>query len=435
MSVKHLLYPIALIGILILSCNKNPGYDDLSGSSIIRGVVVLYDTLTGPNGFVYTHPIPVYLRYPSDTSGYLYSTMTNSSGQFSFSGIDNTKAYVAFASLDSAQVQFVGQFTYPALQTADYVTDTLKLWPSQTNQNGISLQLQDTLGDVLAGFKVFIFSSRPLWANSDSLGNVYSLVSDPFGRAVQLNVSPGWYWIHAQGVFHNLTLQGSDSVFVDTQGVTTPRKIITLRTATAAYGNGFSLFLTDSAGDPLANASVYVFSSRVLWGSNDSTGNIATLQTDMNGNCILQNLIPGEYYFHAQKALGNLFLQASDSVAVPPLTLKMDSVTLTASPAAYGNGMLFYLEDALGNPLGNCTLYVFSSRVLWQNSDSNGSNFRVRSDYTGKCLLQNIAPGQYYVNALGVFPGVSDTLKLFGADSVQVSYDNLSVEYLQLIKQ
>jgi hypothetical protein len=434
MSVKHLLYPIALIGILTLSCNKNPGYDDLSGTGIIRGVVVLYDTLTGPHGFVYTRPIPVYLRYPSDSSGYLYSTMTNSSGQFSFSGIDNNKAYVAFASFDSAQVQFVGQFTYPALQTADYVTDTLRLYPSQTNENGIFLQLQDTLGGALAGFKVFIFNSRPLWANNDSLGNVYSLVSDPFGRAVQLNVSPGWYWIHAPGVFHNLTLQASDSVLVDTQGIS-QRKTITLRTATAAYGNGFSLFLTDSTGTPLANATVYVFSSRVLWGNNDSTGNIFTLQTDINGKCIQQNLIPGEYYFHAQKALGNLFLEASDSVAVPPLSLKLDSLVLTASPAAYGDGMLFYLQDSAGDPLGNCTLYVFSSKQLWINDDSTGSVFRITSDYTGKCLLQNIAPGEYYVHALGVFTGTSGPLTLAAPDSVQVSYDSLSIQYLQLTRQ
>ncbi len=430
-----------LYALLILACNKTPvGFDDLSGSTFIAGTVVLYDTLTGPYGYVNVRPITVYLRYANDSTSFLYSTTSNSVGQFTFAGISPAQSYVAYAYYDTANLQFIGQFLYKVNDTAAYHTDTLKLHPSQTNQNGMFLQLQDsTTHNPLPGFKLFVFTSRTLWANDDSLGNAYALTSDAFGRCLQLNVAPGKYWLHAKGTLHNLTLQASDSIVVDTQGITNPAKILKLAPAPAAYGAGFQLYLTDSNNRPLSNATVYAFSSMVLWGNSDSTGNTFTLQTDSRGLCIAQNIISGEYYLHAQWLGNGLILQASDSVNVPATqpgtlgSLTVDSITLLSAPAAYGTGMLYYLQDTLQDPLGNSTLYVFNSKVLWGASDSVGSVYKIPANPAGKCLLQNILPGWYYVHANANFiisPG--DTLRLYAADSVKVTYDSLSIRYLEL---
>jgi hypothetical protein len=297
-------------------CHKNYfSYNDLAGDSTIRGTVVVIDTLRGSHVPVGVGPLTVYLRYPGDTTGFLYSTVTNNLGQYVFNGIDPGQSYVVFATKDSVPLIYYGQLSYPAGDSKLYSSDTLKLYPAQLGQNGFFVQLQDSLRQPLAGAQLFVFSSQVLWQNSDSAGSIYSLTSDPFGRVVQLNVVPGTYYVHAEAQFGGLILQASGSFKVGADSITSYP--LQLSANFAPYGTGVAYFVKDSTGDPLANATLYVLTSRVLWGFNDSVGgNIATLHSDANGKAVLQGIAPGEYYVLGREVVDAVVLTGKDSTKV-----------------------------------------------------------------------------------------------------------------------
>jgi len=314
---KYILIAL-LLPAFFWTCKKNQTtFHDLSGDSIIRGVVVLYDTLTAPFVYYGVHPIMVFLRYTGDSTSYLYSTTSNSLGQFTFNGIDPSRAYVVYARMDSVQLHFYGEIDYAANMPAKYASDTLALYPAQNNQNAIFYHLQDSSGGPLAGCSLYIFSSRQLWANNDSVGAVYTLRSDAYGRALQINVNPGEYYVRAKGIFAGTTLDSIDSVHVNVNGIQT--RYLTLQTV-QAVSNKLIYNLQDSIGGPLAKAGIYLFNSRVLWDHGDSTGSVYFFKSDSTGTAKLSNIAPGYYYVHGLSVVGTLKTQAVDSFSMPSAT-------------------------------------------------------------------------------------------------------------------
>lgn len=311
---KYILIALMLPA-FFLTCKKNQtNFHDLSGDSIIRGTVVLYDTLTAPFNYYGVHPLTVYLRYPSDSTSYLYSAVTNGLGQFSFSGIDPKQSYVVYGRMDSLQIHFYGQINYPANTSSLYATDTLALYPSQINQNGIFYHLQDSAGGPLAGCSLYIFSSKQLWKNNDSVGAVYTLKSDAYGRCLQMNVDPGEYYVRAMGTFAGLALDSTDSVHVSVDSIQT--RYLTLAVVKPS-GNKLIYNVQDSLGDPLPQVGIYLFNSRVLWASSDFSGSAYFFKSDSTGKGKLSNIAPGNYYVHALSIVGSLQLQAVDSFSMP----------------------------------------------------------------------------------------------------------------------
>ena len=306
-------------------CKKGAAnFHDLSGDSTIRGTVVLYDTLTGPFNYYGVHPLTVYLGYPGDTTSYLYSTVTNGLGQFSFNGIDQTQAYLVYARMDSMQIHFYGQILYSANNPALFASDTLALYPSQTNQNGIFYHLLDTLGGPLPGCSFFIFSSRELWANNDSIGADYTLKADSYGRCLQMNVNPGEYFVRAMGTYAGLAVDSIDSVTVPQVNIIS--RSLTLR---AVPNNSKLIYhLQDASGDPLPYTDVYIFNSQVLWNNSDSSGAAYFVVSDSTGTAKVANIVPGNYYVHALNFTGPDTLKAVDNFTVPATTTVTRSLQL-----------------------------------------------------------------------------------------------------------
>src|ERR1700738_3449473 len=109
--MKKLIFMLYFGAFVVSGCTKTAKQDlgDLGGTYNLHGIALIYDSLSGKYAYVGTHPIAVYLSYPLDSAGYLTSTMTNGLGQYAFTGIDSTKAYVVYASLDSNGVHYYGE--------------------------------------------------------------------------------------------------------------------------------------------------------------------------------------------------------------------------------------------------------------------------------------------------------------------------------------
>ena len=64
---------LIIAGLLLTQCQKDSDFNDLGGSSILSGVVVIVDTLNGPVTSRTAPNLMVYLRYNSQVSSYLVS--------------------------------------------------------------------------------------------------------------------------------------------------------------------------------------------------------------------------------------------------------------------------------------------------------------------------------------------------------------------------
>ena len=225
MSCSKTILSFCGIILLIFSCKK-PHFKDLAGSGTLGGVVILYDTLFGNYAFKSVSSIPVYLRKGTDSIGYLYSTLSSSAGQYSFSGIDPSLSYTIYGQLDSNGIKYYGQIDHSGNTVQSLMADTLKLYPSFKNQNGLFYHVMDSLGYGLANATIYVFASKVLWNNFDSTGAVFILKSDNFGRAVKLNLAPGPYFVHGFANFGNLHLKGSDSTFIKREGITSGNLVL-----------------------------------------------------------------------------------------------------------------------------------------------------------------------------------------------------------------
>ncbi|TDW96990.1 hypothetical protein [Dinghuibacter silviterrae] len=327
--MRNLLFFVVLLSCIPAGCKKDgPSFNDLSGDSTIRSVVLLYDTLAGNGQYIYVHPISVYLKYPSDSTGYLTYATSSVTGQFSFNGIDPGQAYVVYASFDSLQLHFSGMVTFPAnSRTSVYASDTLKLYPTATSQNILVYRLVDPLGGAVPGGSLYLFSSQTLWAQSDSIGASYILRTDNFGRSVQTNILPGPYYVHAVGFPTGQLLTATDTLTMPVSGIIS--RVLPLITT----GNELIYRTFDSLSDPLADCKVYLFSSRVLWENAVSftgtpAGSVYSFSTDSTGETKEYNLAPGKYFIYAYNRYDSLKLQGVDSVILPPGGVKDTSITL-----------------------------------------------------------------------------------------------------------
>lgn len=320
--MKNLVRLAAIFTLAGICCTKtsNQNLGDLGGNYNLHGVVVLYDSIAGKYAYVSTHPINVFIRRAADSLGFLYNTTTNNLGQYNFSGIDSTQSYVVYAFLDSNQVHYYGYIPYGANSIHNNEMDSLKLSPSKTNQNGFLLQTIDSQGGAVAGVNLYIFSSRVLWSQDDSAGSTYKLRSDNYGRTSMYNVVPGWYYVHAVGLYAGRIVYTDDSLKVGLTGFAD--SVLTLLPQHPVLTHSLFYNLTDSLGYPLAKANLYIFNSHVLWSATDSAvGSLFTIPSDSIGRCIKNNLDTGWYFVNAVGVYGKLELKGIDSVHIGSDTL------------------------------------------------------------------------------------------------------------------
>lgn len=327
---KIILLPAVLFTILV-GCVKdaNTNLGDLGGPYTLNGTMFFFDSLTKNYTYTNVSTVIVYLKYTSDPTGFLTSTPSNAAGQYTFKGIDPSKAYTVYAMTDRDSLHFYGYKDYPTGTIADRQSDSLILLPSPYNQNGIFCRLFDTSNSAFAGCHLFIFNNKEARDKKDTLNSNWVLTSDGFGRTLKINLAPGKYYVYAAGNQKNQVWEAMDDIVVTNAGIVRKRLYLT-----PAKNNALLIYIKQNDGSPVANCNVYVYNNKDLWNNPDDSTGVGsippTLHSGLDGKCPQLNMLPkGDYYIRAYAKFGALTVRGSGSVAVDGDTVAIKTVFVT----------------------------------------------------------------------------------------------------------
>jgi hypothetical protein len=308
-------YIFSFILVCLLAYCKKPGFDDLSGTATLTGVSFIYDTLSG---VTYKTPLKnakVFIKKDDGSDGFLYSVNSNSQGEYSFSGIDEAKKYIVYASTDTGVVKYYGELPYGADYSIDNKSDTLKLFPDSTNQNGIHLIVQDITGSRVSGVTAWVFNSPILFAQDTSAGKIFDMATNPYGISNKFNIAAGTYYLRVKTRIGNLDLIGEQSVTVKDKGIAPVT--ITLQNA-ALNRNGIEVNTFDIFNTPISGAKIYCYRSYSVFLADTINFNnsLFTMTSNNAGKATAYVIEPAVYYLRAVKTINSQTLTQTATVTV-----------------------------------------------------------------------------------------------------------------------
>lgn len=217
---------ILLLSIIALGCGKG----DLGGTDTVSGTVYWNQYLANQTAPVPLTGLTLYLQYTSKpvSAGYLYTTTTDSTGHYIFTNLDGKKHYSIYAIMDSLGIQYTDSVPVNINSTAENLT----LQYSPTGITGFNLTVDDASPAPIGSLEVWVFSSSvianqlyasagsPLSNSNDSIGAIFSLITDSKGNALASNIPPATYYIYGyDSISPTLILAGLDSVVVTSGNV------------------------------------------------------------------------------------------------------------------------------------------------------------------------------------------------------------------------
>lgn len=320
------LIPFLLVVLFLFECKKSDLHD-LSGNITLRGVVVFMDTLKGVTATPVYKNAKVYLKY-LDSSGFMQSINANDQGQYSFSGIEGDQEYRIYAFSDTGAVKYSGLLDYKDGNFADRQFDTLKLYPSDNNQNGIHLIVRDSTGNRLPRLTAWIFNSPVLFAADTSAGKAFDMVTNDYGVDNKYNLAIDKYYARVKVRIGNVDLIGEDSVEITENGI--KNLIVVLRSRQVPGKNGMELILNDIFNTPVYNANIYTYRTRHVWLLDTlNTNSEFMLQSDGAGLATRYIVDTGRYYFRMIKVISAKdTLRRLDSIDVAPDLVSKKTYTL-----------------------------------------------------------------------------------------------------------
>lgn len=321
---KNLLLIIA--GILLLQCKKAP-FNDLSGDYTLKGIVMVYDTLSGVVNKTPGKNLRVYLKYDNGGTNYLNYVTANDQGQYSFSGIEKNKGYLIYAE-SKPDLKYYGELSYGAGSYVDGASDTLKLYPSQTGQNGIHLIVRDSAGAPIPHTTAWVFSSAVLFAADSSAGRLFDITTNEYGAGNSYNIAPGIYYLRIRTKIGNLSLSGESTVTVGEAGI--QNSTIYLKSVPPANRNGIEITVWDAYNTAVDGAKVYFYRSNAVFIADTSyQHSLFTLTSSSAGIASSYILDPATYFYKALKVVDKDSLKfGPGSISVNGTQVARDTIIL-----------------------------------------------------------------------------------------------------------
>ncbi len=321
---KNLL--LIIISIFILQCKKTP-FRDLSGDYTLKGIVMVYDTLGGVVNKTPGDSLRVYLKYDNGGTNYLNHVTTNDQGRYSFTGIEADKGYIIYAE-SKPDLKYYGQITYPAKSFEDGKSDTLKLFPSQTAQNGIHLIVRDSIGGPVPKLTAWVFNSAVLFAADSSAGKLFDISTNEYGIGNKYNIAAGTYYLRIKTKIGNLSLSGENTVVVTESGIQNVN--IILKSIPPTNRNGIELTVWDIYNTPVEGAKVYFYrSNSVFFADTGYQQSLFTLTSNSAGLASSYIIDSALYYYKALKVVGADSLKyGPGSISVDKTQVSKETITL-----------------------------------------------------------------------------------------------------------
>ncbi|PZR04611.1 MAG: hypothetical protein DI539_25450 [Flavobacterium psychrophilum] len=313
---KQLIY--LAIALLFFNCNKKSDFNDLAGPQVLKGVVVIYDNLSGMQNLLPGKNHKVYIRYSGKSNDeFLYSTNADAAGQFYFNGIDPDQSYTIYAMADTNGVKYYGENNYTTGNYVDKQADTLKLLPSTTNQNGIHLVVTAGNQEPVPNVTAWAFNNKALFDADTSAGRVFDIPVNGYGVGNKLNIPAGLYYLRVKTRIGSKDLAGENVVKVDPKGIAQAN--IALSTTPLPTRNGIEATIWDAAATPVAGAKVYAYRSKVIFLSDtvDYSNSLFTMTSNAAGLAAAYVIDPGTYYLRAVRIVNSdKFIDVKENVVV-----------------------------------------------------------------------------------------------------------------------
>ncbi|MDR1782155.1 MAG: hypothetical protein LBR40_04060 [Bacilli bacterium] len=298
---------------------------------------------------------------------------------------------------------------------------TIALNPSQTTPVSISVEDEtikgsveltktDDLNNNLAGaeFELYQKAGNTYTHNTSDtkIGDVYTTDGD--GKIVVNNLVPGDYYFTEVSAPTGYTKEANDvefSVAINPSQTTA----VSVNVEDPIIKGSIALSKTDEFGNSLENAQFELY----LKAGNEYTHNTSdtkigdTYTSDNDGMIIVDNLIPGDYYFK-EVAAPEGYSMVSDtefSIALNPSTTT--PVSISAEDPIIRGSVELTKEDEFNNILADAQfeLYQKADNAYTHNTEDTKIGDTYTTDSDGKIVVDNLVPGDYYFKEIAAPTG------------------------------
>lgn len=406
--MKRSLY-IAIALFTLFACEKDMR-DDLEGDATISGQLSYTDKLNGSGEVRRMAGTKVFIAdAASDSVNYIYYTVTDAQGNFTFKRLKQQKEYLIFTTDSVDRVYFSAYIKKTA------PSDSIKLIArnDSVRQNALLFYLTNTLGEPVKDVSVGLYNNQELFQTDTAMKlTLGKKTTDQYGRVVFYNFRQANYYIRAKYQTDAGLISADSSYNFSGKGIRTYS--LTLKTQ-AATQNTLLIRAVDEQGNNLPGITCCVFNNPLLFNAESCSGSYADRTTGNDGTVKLANLQAGSYYIFAHTSVNNNSFTAKATVNVN--AAGQTSLTVVLRKVAPRNELEIITNDEASTPLNGVSLYFFTSKKLWEADTTLGNIMQKSTGNNGKLSVTNMDEGKYYIRAR---LQLGDDILMKGADSVTV---------------
>jgi hypothetical protein len=407
-KIALFLYSLSSL-VILFSCEKNH-YKELAGDNTLAGHAFIVDTLNNvPPAAIVNQKI--YLNTGSDTSSYIFQTITDSVGAFSIPSLQDDKPYIVFTRFIKVGVEYTGAARVVGGAINHTITVTLNVYRS--SGNGLSILFTDGSGGPLGNFHFRLYTSRTMAVNDSARYAFNDTVTSAAGMYTRYNIPAAKYYIVGRQISGLDTLNIFDSVTVQAAGVA---KKTVVGKPISTYYNGLNLVFKDPRGGVFPLLPFRIYNSQLFAVYDSVKYAFLTGTSSTSGTYERYNITPGFYYIVAKQVIG------TDTIRIfSTFTVNATGITITDIPAIIApqviNGMDVLFTDINGGPIGSLPFRIYTSSVMAFSDSTSFAYLNTNASINGTYSRRNLEPAKYYFIAKQVVGG--NTLRLIDSLIVQ----------------
>ncbi|HEY9262294.1 SpaA isopeptide-forming pilin-related protein [Chitinophaga sp.] len=380
--------------LFVIGCNKfgDDFEDDLQGDATISGKLNYRDNISGSGTLKLMAGTKVFIgKDTTDYNNYLYYSVTDAQGNFTFKRLKKGSTYLLFVSDTIDGVAYSTYITRSA--PADSVTllaenDTIR-------QNGLLLYVLNSEQQPLKGAKIWLYNNKEVFESdtADNSNSIKDSITDQYGRVIFYNYKAGNYYVRAKFNSPNGIISADTTFTFSGKGIS--RNTVLLSTA-LNIKNTLLLTVVDESGALLPGINCCIFNNPLLFNQESCDGSSQQKSSGNDGTIKLTNLQAGDYYVYAQTKLNNVEYKGKLNVAVTATGTTSSKIIMKKTAV---NTMVVRTVNEAGNPIPGVDFCVFNNPLLFNQEDCAGKYRDSTTSSDGTIKLNSLPAGNYYLYA------------------------------------